>query len=245
MKKQDLFIYNTRKDLSRAAAGIFLELCAKEIQAKGYFTVVLSGGSTPEALFKLLASNHYKTSVPWYKVHLFWGDERCVLPESPESNYRLAYENLISKIDIPEKNIHRIKGELEPAEAAREYEASIKEFFNEMNGPASFDLVFLGLGKDGHTLSLFPTTDALKEKERLVIENYVPKLGTFRVTMTLPLVNRSANIVFLVSGAEKAKALKDLFTESAEYPASFINPEIGRIIWLADLEAARLIYVNP
>lgn len=239
MNPDNLKIYENAEDLGRGAARLFAEGCLARVREKGGFTAALSGGSTPSLAYALLASE-FAQKLPWDRVHLFWGDERCVPPEDPQSNYRLCRETLISKVDIPEGNIHRIKGEVSPKEAALLYEAEIRRYFGSgTDGIPSFDLVFLGLGNDGHTLSLFPGTKALLEDKRLVIENFVPRLGSYRVTMTLPLVNRSRMAVFLVSGKEKSLILKEVLGDGI-YPADKIKPEEG-LLWMVDREAAGLL----
>lgn len=237
--KNFIFTYENVMELGRGAAEFFLKHCLRETERKGLFTVVLSGGNTPYRLYTALASSEFREKIPWDRVHLFWGDERCVGPEHPESNFGLAYRALISRVDIPRDNVHRIKAELTPAEAALDYEAEIRRFFNVAGGPPVFDLAFLGLGDDGHTLSLYPATKALSEEERLVVENYVDKLGAYRVTMTLPLVNNAAFIIFLVSGKGKSGVLKQVLSDAkAGCPAQLIRPRTGEVRWLIDRGAA-------
>ncbi|MBI5642769.1 MAG: 6-phosphogluconolactonase [Deltaproteobacteria bacterium] len=232
-----VYIYASPEEMSRVAAETFVETCEKRVKAKGLFTVILSGGKTPERLYRLLGTD-FKDKIPWEKVHLFWGDERCVGPESRESNYKMAYDSLISKVSIPERNIHRIKGEIEPSVSAKAYEDEIRGFFNI---PASafpvFDLVLLGLGNDGHTLSLFPASKALFESERLIIDNYVDKLSAFRITATLPVINNASMGIFLVSGKEKAGILREVLKGTeAIYPAQMARP--GKLLWFVDKDAA-------
>ena len=253
-----ILIYEDIAGVSRAAAEMFLELSIKEAGCKGFFTAVLSGGKTPAVLYSMLARDEFGGRVPWEAVHLFWGDERCVGKDDPPSNYKNAYDLLISKIDIPSGNIHRIKGELPPASAAIAYEQEIRFFFNgikkgggrseaaregagDSDGLPTFDLVFLGLGADGHTLSIFPSTAALHEKERMVVDNYVEKLDSRRITMTLPLINNASCVVFLVSGKEKGRALKEVLSGKGGLPAQLIRPAKGDVLWLVDREAASLV----
>lgn len=239
MGRFELRTFDDIGSLAVHAADIFIEIALKAISEKGYFTVALSGGSTPKRLYETLASEEFKQKIDWEKTHLFWGDERCVCPESSESNYRGANASLITRIDIPAGNVHRIKAELEPKLAASLYEKEIIDFFSKYGADSlpSFDLVLLGLGADGHTLSLFPSTKALGESKRLVVENHVEKLGAWRITMTLPLVNSASNCVFLVSGKEKAGALKGLLA-GKDIPAARIRPAKGRLLVLADKDAA-------
>lgn len=251
-------IYEDIAGVSRAAAEIFLGLSVREAGRKGFFTVVLSGGKTPALLHSMLAGDGFGHRIPWEAVHLFWGDERCVGMDDPMSNYKNAGDLLISKVDIPPENVHRIRAELPPAEAALEYEREIRGFFSSMekgggpleaaregavNGDATpaFDLVFLGLGADGHTLSIFPSTGALREKERMVVDNYVEVLGSHRVTMTLPLINSASCVVFLVSGKDKAGALREALSGGGGLPARMVRPAKGELLWLVDREAAGLV----
>lgn len=238
-KPRDVLIYGGLAELSKNAANFFLELSLKEVSSKGVFTAALSGGHTPLALYNALSSGYYKKSVPWKNVHLFWGDERCVKPDNPQSNYGAAYNALISKVPIPAENIHRMHGEADPAEATREYDGELKRFFG--GAAPVFDLVLLGLGADGHTLSIFPSSKAVREKDRLVVENYVEKLGQFRLTMTIPLVNNASNIVFLVSGEDKASVLKEVLEGEGRYPAEMIRPVNGRLVWMVDKQAAEFL----
>ncbi|MEK7773376.1 MAG: 6-phosphogluconolactonase [Deltaproteobacteria bacterium] len=255
---EKILIYEDIAGVSRAAAEIFLAFSIKEAGRKGFFTAVMSGGKTPAVLYSMLAGDEFGGRVPWAAVHLFWGDERCVGKDDPPSNYKNAYDLLISKIDIPSGNIHRIKGELPPASAAFAYEREIRFFFNgvkkgggrseaaregapDSEGLPSFDLVFLGLGADGHTLSIFPSTAALHEKERMVVDNYVEGLGAHRITMTPPLINNAACAVFIVSGKEKSRALKEVLSGFGGLPAQLIRPSGGDIVWLVDREAASLV----
>lgn len=235
---QGLTVYPDKGALAKAAALLFIDSFERAVREKGAFSVVLSGGSTPNGLYRLLSSGEAVQAVEWEKVHLFWGDERCVGPSSPQSNFNAARENLLSRIDIPPDNIHRIKGELVPDEAASLYEDELASFFGLKAGEAPpFDLVLLGLGKDGHTLSLFPGAKAPIE-ERLVVAAHVEALGSWRVTLTPKAVSCSQRAVFLVSGAEKAGALKAVF-DGADLPAARVRAK--ELFWLADSNAASLV----
>lgn len=238
--KNFLFVYDGLKELGRGGAEFFLKHCIKEVEKKGLFTAVLSGGKTPCRLYTALSSDEFRDKIPWDKVHLFWGDERPVGPGHPESNYSLADRALISKVDIPPENVHRIKGELEPSKAALEYEDEIRRFFGVSRDEAPvFDLVFLGMGDDGHTLSLYPSTKALSEDRRLVVENYVGKLNAYRITMTLRLVNSASSIIFLVSGKGKSGVLRQALSDpKAGYPAQLVRPHTGEVRWFIDKDAA-------
>lgn len=231
-------IYKDVFELGKAAASLFADFAKKQ---QGLFSCVLPGGKTPKEFFKALANEPFKDEVGWSEVHVFFGDERCVPPDNLESNYCLAFDNLLSKVAIPKENIHRIKTELLPKDAAFEYEKEVSGFFKKA-GKKSFDAVFLGLGADGHTCSLFPLTKALEEKKRLVLENYVERFGAWRITMTLPVINSSENAVFLVSGRDKAVILKEVIEgDSKAYPAGLVKPISNEAIWLVTEDAAGLL----
>jgi 6-phosphogluconolactonase len=229
--------------LARRAAEQFFELAQEASARAGRFAVGLSGGSTPRAVYALLASPEFRDRIDWPRVHLFWGDERCVPPDHPDSNFRMAHETLLAKIPIPPENIHRMIGEKEPAEAAAAYEEEIKNFFGVKRGERRrFDLILLGLGEDGHTASLFPGTAALNESERLVAVVYVERLHSYRLTLTLPVINSAAQIIFLVSGASKATIVRELFSPDRapkDYPATKVKPCDGRLTWLIDADGAK------
>src|SRR3990172_799487 len=193
--------FATPQELFRDAAHEFVREAQQTVQANGRFTVVLSGGSTPKNLYALLAQLEFATRIPWKQTFVFWGDERHVPPDHPESNYRMAYDAMLSKVPIPPSNIHRIHGEESPAEAADQYEKVIRDFL-------PFDWVFLGMGPDGHTASLFPGTKALRETQRMVASNWVGKLNTYRITTTAPVFNSAAHVVCLITGEDKAAPLK-------------------------------------
>jgi 6-phosphogluconolactonase len=189
----------------------------------------------------ILGSEKFKENVNWDNVFFFWGDERCVPPDDKDSNYRMAYETLLSHIDVPEKNIFRIKTEMTHEDAALDYEKRLKAFFPKEKYP-SFDIVLLGLGEDGHTASLFKGTSAVNEKEKLVVDNYSETLGKWRITMTLHVFNNSKNVKFLVSGNNKADILKSIIIDkNTTLPAAKINPGKGILTWYLDKDAASLI----
>lgn len=237
--RQGLSIYPDAGALANSAALLFIDSFEKAVLEKGFFSVLLSGGATPLALYSLLSSKEYSHRVNWEKAHFFWGDERCVPPDSPESNFNAARESLLSKIDIPPENIHRIKGELAPTDAASGYEKELVSFFGLSTGAAPpFDLALLGLGKDGHTLSLFPGTKALEETERLVVANHAPTLNAWRITLTFKAVQEAKRAVFLVSGKEKAAVLKDVF-DGKDLPAGRVRAK--ELFWLVDSEAAMFL----
>ncbi|MFN2244299.1 MAG: 6-phosphogluconolactonase [Anaerolineae bacterium] len=228
--------------LAHEAARRFVALAREAAESRGRFSAALSGGSTPGGLYRLLAEEPYSVQVPWDAVHLFWGDERCVPPDDPGSNYHLAEEILLSRVPIPPENVHRVLGELEPASAARDYEQEIQDFFC---GPhARFDLILLGLGEDGHTASLFPGSPALAGTERLVAAAtavYQDRPAQ-RVTLTLPALNSARQVLFLVAGSAKAGIVQSVLEGADErLPARRVQPVAGGLTWLLDAQAARLI----
>ncbi|MEB2288926.1 MAG: 6-phosphogluconolactonase [Anaerolineae bacterium] len=243
MDEHDLEVVADGETLARKAAGYVVRLAGEAIAARGRFSIGLSGGSTPRALFRRLASPAWASRIDWARVHVFWGDERCVPPDDAASNYRLARETLLSRVPLPPEHSHRIAGELAPAEAARRYEAELRAFFSSGESATPqprFDLLLLGMGDDGHTASLFPGTAALHETERWAIENYVPRLDSWRITLTVPAINAAAHAIFLVSGAAKAETLRAVLHGPRQpeiYPAQLVRPQAGRLLWLVDRAA--------
>lgn len=230
--------YPDKESLAQAAADLFVATAAAAIKTRGRFTVALSGGSTPEAMHRLLALESYRERVDWSNVHVYWGDERTVPPDHADSNYRMACETLLDHVPVPEAQIHRMRGEIDPPEASKEYGLMLKATFG--HGPG-FDLLLLGMGDDGHTLSLFPGTTALHEAHHRVRANYVPKLDTWRVTLTAHFANTARVVAFLVSGANKADALEKVMhgpRNVESYPAQLIQPVDGSLFWLVDDAAA-------
>ena len=234
--------YPDAESLAREAAMHFIE-CANEATAEhDRFAVALAGGSTPKALYKTLATVELAPRVQWEKVHVFWGDERCVAPNNEDSNYRMAFDVMLRHLPIPVKQIYRMEGELEPKDAAKTYDARLKNFFGQK--PPRFDLILLGLGDDGHTASLFPGTKALTETKLWVMANYVRKFSAWRLTMTARLINQAANVTFLVSGKGKEEALRRVLASRYtpdEIPAQMIRPDRGQLRWLVDRSAATLL----
>lgn len=201
------------------------------------FSIALAGGGTPRALYELLATPAFKSRVDWARVEVFFGDERTVPPDHKDSNYRMAHEAMLSKVPIPGDNVYRMAGELEPDEAAKEYGRTLKEKF----GEGGLDMVLLGMGDDGHTASLFPETAALDEAKHRCVANFVPKLGTWRITLTAPFINRARDVIVLVSGASKASRLQEVLEgppEPRRLPVQLIQPTGGRLTWLVDAPAA-------
>jgi len=226
--------------ISHEAASLFINASRDSIAARKQFVVAISGGSTPRRLYTLLSSSPCRDQVDWQKVHFFWADERCVRKEDEASNFKMVFDRLLSKVPIPNQNIHRIKGEEEPEKAARDYEADIKEFFGGSGLPV-FDLVLLGMGEDGHTASLFPGSKSLEETARLAIPVYLKKPYGNRITLTLPVLNNAAQILFLVAGISKATVLSEIVSDGekkGKFPAGRIRPLQGKVIWLIDQAAA-------
>lgn len=234
----NLLVYETPEELAEAAARDFAARAQGAIDALGRFAVVLAGGSTPKATYDVLARD-YADSLDWSKVHVFFGDERTVPPDHEDSNYRTARETLLSRIYVG--SVHRMRCELPPEEAAAAYEEELREFFGPDELP-SFDLILLGLGKDGHTASLFPETSALDVTDRWVVVNPVLKLETARLTLTIPVMNAAKAATFLVAGEDKARVLKEILEGDGDprgCPAKFIRPESGDLTWMVDEAAAK------
>jgi 6-phosphogluconolactonase len=229
--------------LNAAAAGEFRRCAEVAMVARGRFCVALSGGNTPRSVYTLLAQDQ-KNRLPWEKIYVFFGDERCVPPEHPDSNYRMARESLLSKVPIPPQNVFRIHAELPPEVAAGEYDRQLRAFFRLAGNPwPVFDLILLGIGEEGHTASLFPGTVALTEQSRLVVANWVETFQTYRITFTYPVLNHAEEVLFLASGESKAQILRDLFdpAKKSTYPAQAVQPQDGRLLWIVDRDAASLL----
>jgi 6-phosphogluconolactonase len=234
----------TAVDLFHAAAEEFVRVGRAAIGAHGRFTVALSGGSTPKALYSLLAANY--ANFPWNRTFLFFGDERHVPPTDPESNYRMVNESLLTKISIPPENVFRVPAENPNADAAAaDYEAQLRQFFEVQSGDRlgefpRFDLILLGMGPDGHTASLFPDSTALDEKSRLVVANWVAKFNTYRITFTFPVLNHAAEVMFMASGADKADMLRQVLegTNNPPLPSQRVQPSDGKLLWILDEAAA-------
>ncbi len=229
--------------LSAEAAKFFVRLAAASVRKEKRFSVALAGGSTPRTLYHLLASAEYREQIPWRETHLFWGDERCVPPSHSDSNYRMVQETLLTKVPIPFENIHRMQGEVDPENGARIYEQELREFFSGESIPI-FDLVILGLGKDGHTASLFPGSLSLEEEERLVVPAAPTEVKHHRLTFTLPVINQAGTILFLAAGKEKAEVVSQIFQETKDFdriPARRVKALNGELYWFVDDKAAALL----
>lgn len=256
LKKADaqVRVYKDAQELALKAARHFARLADQYVIGCGHFTVALSGGSTPRAMFSLLAEAPFLETVPWSTIYFFWGDERCVSPDDAESNFHMARETLLSKVPVPEENIFRIPAENpNPVRAAEEYSDTLMRFF--LAGPGApraataplsnmprFDLVLLGMGPDGHTASLFPGTSALNVNDRIAVANYVEKLNAHRITLTAATINNARNVTFVAAGEDKADALKAVLEgpyRPETYPSQLIRPRNGTLLWLVDERAAR------
>ncbi len=234
-------IFSKPKKVCKAVAKEILKLTQESSQAK--FDIALSGGSTPQKLFKVLDSE-FSDKIPWNRIHFWWGDERCVSPESENSNYKLANDYLFSRISIPEENIHRIKGENVPEKEALRYANEIEKFLNYRGDAPVFDIVILGLGEDGHTASIFPDQIELFEDENICAVSQHPLTGQNRITLTGKVLNNASRVFFLVTGATKALRISEIMNddEAAKLlPAYYISPKNGSLVWYLDEEAAAQI----
>src|SRR5215213_121920 len=238
--KAEIRIFKDVEELSQAAADLFVRQAAESIAARDRFLVALNGGSTPTRLFQLLSTG-FRTNVDWSRVHVFWGDERCVPPDDPGSSYGQARETLLSHVPIPDSNIHRIRGELGPAEASKDYSLLLKEFASPPLAWPRFDLVYLGMGEDGHTASLFPGSPLDPSEAAVpVTANYQDRPAK-RVTLTPVVFNSAHMIAFMAAGEKKAKTFAEVLSDRynpERYPAQRIDPKDGRLIWLVDEDAA-------
>lgn len=235
-------VYPDREALSRAAAALFAERAVRAVADHGRCAILLAGGETPRCTYELLAGEPLRDQVPWGCLHLFWGDERSIPSEDPRSNARMAHLALLDRVPVPLGQVHPIPGDRDPRQAAEEYEALLRRFFAGV--PPRFDLVFLGLGDDGHTASLFPDSPALEERERWVSATRRVGEDIGRVTLTAPLINQAELVVFLVAGEDKATVLHEVLEEYPDprsRPARMIRPEQGELRWLVDAPAARLL----
>ncbi len=228
-------ISETPEAMAERVATDFVACVQQTLAQKERFTLALSGGATPKLLFACLTQEPLRSQIPWEKLWIFWGDERCVPPEHPESNYGMARDHLLSKVPVVSAHVFRMRGEDPPTEAARVYSKVMHDFFKTTEEWPTFDLMIMGMGVDGHTASLMPGTAALEEERRWVVENIVRSLQTVRMTMTLPVINHALQVWFLVSGAKKAPAYAKARAEpKEECPASLVRPEHGELRWYID-----------
>jgi 6-phosphogluconolactonase len=227
--------------LNHAVAEQFVRLTTDALVTRGRCAVALSGGSTPRSVYQLLAAPAFRGRVRWSDIHFFWGDERHVPPDHPDSNYRMAVEAMLSNVPVPPANVHRIRSELPDAQlAAGDYAEKVRECVHGVPLPR-FDLVHLGIGTDGHIASLFPGSAALQEQQRLCVGNWVAKLNAYRITLTLPVLNAARAVVFVASSAEKASIVQRVLRDRAEtapLPAQLVRPADGELWWMLDRAAA-------
>lgn len=233
-------ISNSNEVLSEYFARLLID---KVNKSKDHFHIALSGGSTPKSIFEYLAVHHYKT-IDWQKVNFYWGDERCVPPTDSESNYKMAYDSLLGKLQIPESNIFRIKGENDPQFEADNYSAEIINHLKIENKFPRFNLIMLGIGEDGHTASIFPNQKSLLISDKIYATAFNPATEQTRITLTGRAINNAVTIVFIATGSNKAKVVDEIMSQKGnykDYPASFINPQNGELYWLLDDEASSKI----
>ena len=231
-----LVISPDREGLSREAARRLLGAVKETREQPVAFRIALAGGSTPRRLYEILTTEEFRSRIPWKHIHLFWGDERMVPRDHPQSNFRMVYESLLKHVPLPSQNIHPVQSQSSPEEAAASYEKELREHFGRLGTP-SFNLILLGLGADGHTASLFPGAVALAQKQRLVVAHRSGVRGADRVTLTLPVLNNARRVFFLVSGENKASALKVALTGAGSLPAQQVSPRKGKLVWLVDAAA--------
>jgi 6-phosphogluconolactonase len=239
MIRRSFLVADDAQALARMAAETIADASAKSIRRSGAFSIALSGGSTPKATFALLAAEPLRSQVDWARWQVYWGDERCVPPDHPDSNYKMAFEAMLSKVSVPQARIYRMKGEIDPTAAATEYGRLLKQNF----GDGGMDFVMLGMGPDGHTLSLFPGSAALAETRHRCVANWVEKFKTFRITMTVPFVNRASHVCVIISGADKRDRVREVIDgpyEPTRLPIQLIDPAAGggELLWLMDKAAA-------
>ena len=249
---REIQVVATIDELSHVAAEAIVWRAADAIRERGRFIIALSGGSTPKSLFQLLATPAFASRIDWQQVHVCWGDERCVPPDDARSNYRMACEAMLDHVPIPEPNVHRIRGEDTPVVAAVAYEAELRNLFNMSERHdddfASFDLILLGLGADGHTASLFLHGAALHEQSRWVTAEFSESVSMWRITLTLPLINASRHVLFLVAGADKADVVQQIIatpTHAGLLPAARVAPTRGILHWIIDGAAAAKSAPSP
>ena len=238
--KAELRIFRELERLSRHAANLFVEQAGQSVRERNQFLVALNGGSTPNRLFQLLGTE-YRDQVDWSKVQVFWGDERCVPPDEAGSSYGQARELLLRHVSIPDSNIHRIKGELPPVEASKDYSSTLKEFASPPFDWPRFDLVYLGMGEDGHTASLFPGSPVTVSEPTIPVTAHYQDRPANRVTLTQLVFNQARCIVFMASGEKKSVTLAEVLSDRYNpelYPAQRIDPKDGELIWLVDEDAS-------
>lgn len=242
-----IMVTNDPSELARTAADIFTTTAKDCIEQTNLFTVAISGGSTPRGMHKLLAEEPYRSDIPWMKIHIFWVDERCVSVDDPASNFGLAKKDFLERIRIPVEQIHPMPGGFAPEEGARKYQEEMERVFQTLGKDSPiFDLIFLGMGKDGHTASLFPGARSANERNRWVIAVKGGNPNVYRLTLTFDVLNRAKRACFLVSGKGKASIVRTVLeNEDARLPAQKIQPVQGKLTWLLDKDAASLLSLSP
>jgi 6-phosphogluconolactonase len=236
-------IFASPNELAEKSAEVLADLIKGRISSGGTVSIALSGGSTPAVLYSVLG-DHYAGAVDWRKVHFFWGDERCVAPDSPDSNYGMVYNKLLKKIPVPESNIHRVFGENTPEVEAVRYSSEVARYTRQRHGLPCFDIVILGVGEDGHTASIFPSCSHLFHSERICEVALHPETAQKRITLTGRVLNNADFVAFLVTGIKKAEILRKIIRQEAgseSFPASWIIPSHGRKLWFLDKDAASLL----
>jgi 6-phosphogluconolactonase len=243
-KKCKLHIYPTSEALSEAAAKWIAEHITKTLKKKGRYTIALSGGNTPKELHKLLAASPFKEQIDWSKLHVFWGDERDVPFTDDRNNAKMAFDTLLNFVPVPKSQIYIMRTDISPDQSAQEYEKILRKYFDENDQSQSFDLILLGMGDDGHTLSLFPGTSIIHEEKKWVMSFFLQSQNMNRISLTRPIANRAAAIAFLTTGKNKAIALQEVLEGNYNpdlYPAQVINPTNGELHWFVDQAAASLL----
>lgn len=236
----NLKIYDTKEVLSKGLATWISDLIKSTLESQQFFTLALSGGETPQMLYKILASPKYREKIDWKRVHFFWGDERVVPFDDDRNNAKIAFENLLNHISIPRAQVHKVRTDIEPLFAAKDYEKVLKTYFE--NTEKSFDLILLGVGDDGHTLSLFPGSPVIEERESWVKAVLNEKQKMYRITLMPRIVNNASNIVFIVAGENKSEILRRIIEGPYDpnvLPAQIIKPGNGNLYWFLDKEAAK------
>lgn len=240
--KREIRVHPNKAELVKAVAEQLVGSFQKAMDKHDGCCVALAGGSTPRDLYALLATDGFRDRIGWQQLKVFWGDERMVPPDHPDSNYRMAREALLDHVPIPPKNIFRVRGEMSPREAAGEYSDVLREHCK--GNPPKFDVVLLGLGGDGHTASLFPRTRVFDIEDEPVAAVFVPNLNAWRVTLTLPVLNAAREVMFLVAGKSKAEIVQQVLRSrvaTKELPATLVQPRSGKLEWMLDAAAAELL----
>jgi len=237
-----IHIFENANELAQALAVDFQGAVVQAAAENRSLNIALSGGSTPALFFQKLASSSHRENISWRHVHFFWGDERCVPPDHPDSNYGMTKKHLLDHIAIPEKNVHRILGENEPHDEASRYASEITQWLSvDENGWPEFDWILLGLGEDGHTASIFPGSNVLEDRTNICAVATHPETGQKRITLTLPVINHAKRISFLVTGENKAEMVANILSGNESLPAAFVQPIHGILEWRLDKQAGKLM----